>query len=240
MLTADLATWGKRVCSAGKNMLLYILHLISCLPLFWRCLKGRRGSWIWSKSCAALTHSRRTDSCSWRHRSKGHCLYSDSVTHRCSRFACRDGKVDSQLCPDQTLCACSATTLSHLIFYVLYYPQHRRHLKSSPGTGQALNAWGAKIALSLLWRLWGISEADWGTLTTAAMQAVFALFADRALIYVYGALNRLQCQMTLSFPTFQSIWLVLWPGITIRGCHSHLLDVLLNVCYCSVISLSLF
>lgn len=76
------------------------------------------------------------DSCSWRHRSKWHCPYSDSMTHKWSRFACIDGKVDSQLCPDQTLCACSTTTLSHLIFYVFYYPQHRRH----PNSNKALLA----------------------------------------------------------------------------------------------------
>lgn len=85
----------------------------------------------------------------------------------------------------------STTTLSHLIFYVFYYPQHRRHPNSNKAF-LALNAWGAKMALSLLWRLWGISETDWGTLTTAAMQAVLALFADRALIYIYRALNKLQ------------------------------------------------
>lgn len=76
-------------------------------------------------------HSRRMDSCSWRHRSKWHGLYSNSMTHKCTRFACIDGKVDSQLCPDQTFCACSTTTLSLLIFYVFYYPQHRRHLNSN-------------------------------------------------------------------------------------------------------------
>lgn len=99
-------------------------------------MKGRRSAWIWSESCAPLTRSRRMDSCSWRQRSKGHCLYSDSRTHKCARFACIDGKVDSQFCPDQALCACSTTTLSHLIFYVFYYPQHRRH----PSSNKALLA----------------------------------------------------------------------------------------------------
>lgn len=98
---------------------------------------------------------------------------------------------------------------------------------------------GLKL-LSLLWGLWGISETDWGALPAAATQAALALFADRALIYIYRALNKLHCQMNLSFPTFQSIWLVLWPDITIRACHSHLSDVLLNVCYCTVIFLFLF
>lgn len=134
-------------------------------------------------------------------------------------------------------------TLSHLNFF-MFSVIHRTERTSSNKNARVAQAkyWmpkGLKL-LSLLWGLWGMSETDWATLTTAATQATLALFADRALIYIYRALNKLHGQTNLSFPTFQSIWLVLWPGTTIHACHSQLSDVLLNVFYCSVISLFFF
>lgn len=133
--------------------------------------------------------------------------------------------------------------LSHLNFFMfsIIHSTERTSSNKNAHVAQA-NHWMPEELklLSLLWGLWGMSETDWAALTTAATQATLALFADRALIYIYRALNELHCQTNLSFPRFQSIWLVLWPGTTIHACHSHLSDVLLNVFYCSVISLFFF
>lgn len=58
------------------------------------------------------------DSCFWRKRSKWHGLYRNSMTCKCTRFACIDGKADSQHCPDQALCACSTTSSSAFNFFM--------------------------------------------------------------------------------------------------------------------------
>lgn len=140
--------------------------------------------------------------------------------------------------PD-TMCLQYHNAFTFNFFVVFYYPQHRRHPNSNKALLAQAEHWMPE-GLKLLSHCSGDSgesqkqtEAPWPQL----LCRLCLLCLQTEHLFIFTELWTNCSQMTLSLPTFQSIWLLLWPSITIRACHSHLSDVFLSVCYCSVISL---
>lgn len=54
--------------------------------IWYRCLKGRRSDWSWSRSCAQATHCKKTTGCWRKPRSRWHWPYSGRGTCTSTRF----------------------------------------------------------------------------------------------------------------------------------------------------------